>query len=429
MESSLKIRLTGPLLLILGSVAVAVAVLEVALRLAGISYGSFYTRDVHTGAALRPGARGRWPAEGNLFIRISSEGLRDREHGKAKPPGTLRIAVLGDSYVEALQVLPEENFPSVMEREVGGCLAPTGRKAEAINFGVSGYGTAQELLLLRHRAWDYAPDVVVLGITTGNDIRNNSRVLENDPDRPYFVFRGDALVLDNSFLASWKYRAEWRAFYRIAYWVVDRSRILQVANQAMNVIRARRAAARQETAAKPAGPGPRGLPGQGGAVRPPSAPPPELGLDDLVYREPIDPRWVEAWRVTERLIETMDNEVRGRGASFLVVTLSNGIQAHPDPAVRRAYAERIGVPDLYYPERRIGAFCDRHGIPVLSLAPDFQQYAERHKVYLHGFGENLGAGHWNQDGHRLAGRLIAQAICRNLSRQRSGTGAGTNLPR
>lgn len=425
----MKISLTGPLLLILGSVAVAVAVLEVALRLAGISYGSFYTMDAHTGPALRPGARGRWPAEGNLFIRISSEGLRDREHGKAKPPGTLRIAVLGDSYVEALQVLPEENFPSVMERELGGCLAPSGRKAEAINFGVSGYGTAQDLLMLRHRAWDYAPDVVVLAITTGNDIRNNSRVLENDPDRPYFVFGGDALVLDNSFLASWKYRAGWRAFYRIAYWVVDRSRILQVANQSMNVIRARRATARQEAAAKPAGPGPRGLPEQGEAVLPASAPPQEFGLDDLIYREPIDPRWVEAWRVTEGLIEMVDNEVRGRGASLLVVTLSNGIQVHPDPAFRHAYAKRLGVPDLYYPERRIRAFCDRHGIPVISLAPDFQEYAEMHKVYLHGFGEHLGGGHWNRDAHRLAGRLIAQAICRNLPGRHSGTGAGTNPSR
>jgi hypothetical protein len=338
----------------------------------------------------------------------------------------LRIAVLGDSYVEALQVLPEENFPSVMEREIGGCLAPTGRKAEAINFGVSGYGTAQDLLMLRHRAWDYAPDVVVLAITTGNDIRNNSRVLENDPDRPYFVFRGDALVLDNSFLASWKYRSGWRAFYRFAYRVVDHSRILQVANQAMNVIRARRAAARQETAAKSAEPGPRDLPGQTEAVRPVSAPTPELGLDDLVYREPADPRWIEAWRVTEGLIRTMDKEVRGRGASFLVVTLSNSIQVHPDPAVRQAYAKRIGVPDLYYPERRIGAFCDRHGIPVISLAPDFQEYAETHKVYLHGFGENLGGGHWNRDGHRLAGRLIAQAICLNLPGRHSSTGAGTN---
>ncbi len=410
----MKRRLAGPLLLLLGSVAVTVALLEVALRLAGVSCGSFYIRDRHTGAALRPGARGRWPMEGNLFIRISSEGLRDREHGTAKPPGTLRIAVLGDSYVEAFQVPPEENFLAVMEREIGACLAPAGRKAEAINFGVSGYGTAQELLMLRHRAWNYAPDVVVLAITTANDVRNNSRALENDPDRPYFLIRGNALVLDNGFLASWKYRPAWLAARRAAGWLMDRSRILQLANEAKNVSASRRAAARQKAAAKPTAPAPGDLPGKGTAVRPDSAPPPELGLDDLVYREPADPRWIDAWRVTERLIEAMDDEVRARGASFLVVTLSNGIQVHPDPALRRAYAERIGVADLFYPERRIRALCDRKGIPVLSLAPLFREHAETHNVYLHGLGANVGAGHWNRDGHGLAGRLIAQAICRSL---------------
>ncbi len=406
----MKRRLAGPLLLVLASVAVTLAVLEIALRLAGISYGSFYMRDPHTGAALRPGASGRWPGEGNLFVRISREGLRDREHGTAKPPGTLRIAVLGDSYVEALQVPPEENLLAVMEREIGARLAASGRKAEALNFGVSGYGTAQELLALRHRVWRYAPDVVVLAVTTANDVRNNSRALENDPDRPYFLVRGDDLVLDNGFLACWKYRPAWLAAKRASGWLVDRSRILQLAIQAKTVSASRRAAVRQRAAASAAPPS--SPPGGGAAV-----PQREPGLDDMVYREPAGPAWTEAWRVTERLIETMNDEVKARGALFVVVTLSNGIQVHPDPAVRGAYARRIGAPDLFYPERRIGAFCGRKGIPVLCLAPLFQRYAETHKVFLHGFGADLGTGHWNRDGHRLAGTLLARAVCEELDRR------------
>ncbi len=423
----MKGRLAGPLLLVFGSAAVTVAVVEIALRLAGISYGSFYMRDPQTGAALRPGASGRWAAEGNLFVRINHEGLRDREHATTKPPGTLRIAVLGDSYVEALQVPAEDNFHSVMEREIGARLAPAERRAEAINFGVSGYGTAPELLTLRHRVWDYAPDVVVLAVTTANDIRNNSCALENDPDRPYFVIRGNDLVLDKGFLASREYLPVWRAVDGAAHWLVDHSRILQVVNQAKNVIRSRRAAARQRAAAEsaaaadrrslspapPAGNPPGPGAGQGAAV-----PQPELGLDDMVYREPADPVWKDAWRVTEGLIETMDNDVRARGALFLVVTLSNGIQVHPDPALRAAYARRIGVPDLFYPERRIRALCDRKGIPVLCLAPPFGEYAQTRKVFLHGFGANLGGGHWNREGHRLAGTLIARAICKEMAERK-----------
>ena len=72
----------------------------------------------------------------------------------------------------------EDTFWSVMERELGQCALFAGRRVEVINFGVSGYGTVQELMTLRHYVWDYDPDVVVLAFTTGNDVRNNLRALE-----------------------------------------------------------------------------------------------------------------------------------------------------------------------------------------------------------------------------------------------------------
>ncbi|HVT18767.1 MAG TPA: hypothetical protein VHQ90_21610 [Thermoanaerobaculia bacterium] len=54
---------------------------------------------------------------------------------------------------------------------------------------MAGYGTAQELLTLRHEVWRYAPDLVLLAFYTGNDVRNNERRLEQDPSRPYFILR------------------------------------------------------------------------------------------------------------------------------------------------------------------------------------------------------------------------------------------------
>jgi hypothetical protein len=34
-----------------------------------------------------------------------------------------------------------------------------------LNFGIGGFGAAQELLLLRERVWKFDPDVIVLQIT------------------------------------------------------------------------------------------------------------------------------------------------------------------------------------------------------------------------------------------------------------------------
>jgi hypothetical protein len=38
-------------------------------------------------------------------------------------------------------------------------------------------------------------------------------------------------------------------------------------------------------------------------------------------------------------------------------------------------------------------------------------YAEKNKVYLHGFGADIGNGHWNQTGHKVAGEAIARHLC------------------
>jgi hypothetical protein len=96
--------------------------------------------------------------------------------------------------------------------------------------------------------------------------------------------------------------------------------------------------------------------------------------------------------------------------------LSNGIQVIPDPAARQAYAQRLAVPDLDYPDRRVAAILERRGIAHLVLAPPLRQEAER----LHGFAnaEPCG-GHWNAAGHRAAGKLIADALCERLGAKRT----------
>jgi hypothetical protein len=74
------------------------------------------------------------------------------------------------------------------------------KRVEVLNFSAAGYGTAQELLLLRLVAARYRPDLVLLQFTGSNDIRNNSRALESAKGRPFFVLDGDGtLRLDASF--------------------------------------------------------------------------------------------------------------------------------------------------------------------------------------------------------------------------------------
>jgi len=74
------------------------------------------------------------------------------------------------------------------------------------------------------------------------------------------------------------------------------------------------------------------------------------------------------------------------------------------------------VSDLFYQDRRIRSLGSREDIPVISLAEEMASWAEHNQTYLHGFQERPGYGHWNESGHRVAGKLIASRLCRELRR-------------
>ncbi len=395
-------------LLLFISLTIGLTITEIFLRVINYSFPTFYSADGFRGYVLTPKIEGWYRKEGASYVRINCVGLRDIEHSKTKPPNTLRIAIVGDSYAEALQVSLENAFWKLAENRLQQCSAIGGRNVEIINFGVSGYGTAQELITLQRQVWDYAPDVVLLAFTTNNDITDNSRILKKTDEIPYFVYRDNKLELDNSFQTNSAFRWRNSSLSKTGAWLRDNLRFVQLAHQAQyslkNYLAKRRA---QKTAPQIAN-----------QLQTENRPPPnsavraeELGIDNLIYGEPTNEDWREAWRVTEGLLIEMRDEVESKGAKFLVVTLSNGVQVYPDANVRRAFMEKVGATDLFYPDKRLKNFGEREKITVYNLVPELQIYAEENKVFLHGFGENIGNGHWNAEGHRAAGERLSQKLC------------------
>jgi hypothetical protein len=305
----------------------------------------------------------------------------------------------------------EEAFWSVMEGKLRECAAFAGKRIEVINFGVSGYGTAQELLTLREEVWKYSPDLVLLAVTTNNDITDNSRELKKI-DIPYFVYKDNHLTLDDSFRNSRAFLLRQTRISRLGVWLRDHSRLVQALIQGHHGIKILLASWRArhsrggQTQRSPATE--TADPGQKSDLFSRAQ---ELGTDNLIYLEPGNAVWNDAWRVTEGLIRETRDEVTAKGAKFVVVTLSNGPQVLPNPDSRENFKKWFGITDLFYPDNRIKSFCTHEGIPVLTLAPELQEFAERNQTFLHGFGANVGNGHWNATGHRVAGELIAKKIC------------------
>jgi hypothetical protein len=356
-----------------------IAGLELGLRLIGYSSPSLGMPDRATGWSLRPGAEGliRNENKRGVGVRINSDGLRDREHSLRKADSTLRIAVLGDSLCEATEVPLEKTFWAILEEKLSKCAAASGQKVDVVNFGVAGYSTAQELLVLRTKVWKYQPDIVLLAFT-GSDVSENSRALSAQPLAPYFVHKGSELVLDDSFRSLVRY--EWL-----------RNRLADAAQslRTLQLVRALFHGAKTS--------------------------PPRPGMERL-YLEPADREWNEAWAVTEDLIRLIHLETAAHGASLWIVTMSNDIQVHPEHLVRSEFLRKSGASDLFYLERRMQRLGANENIPTITLAEAMADYAERERVFLHGFDPMPGFGHWNENGHRLAGELIAGRLCRDLFR-------------
>jgi lysophospholipase L1-like esterase len=97
-------------------------------------------------------------------VRISEAHgvLRADDVEVAKPEGTFRIAVIGDSIAAGhpLRVGDTPPFALQLEEQLRGRAGPS--RVEVLNFGTDGYGTRQEARLLETQVARFSPDVVVL---------------------------------------------------------------------------------------------------------------------------------------------------------------------------------------------------------------------------------------------------------------------------
>jgi lysophospholipase L1-like esterase len=126
-------------------------------------------------------------------VRTNSFGFRGPEVRREKPPGTYRVALLGDSFAFGWGVKEDEIFARTLQDLLQAELLHRGtrtgqysginpelRKVEVLNFGVPGYSTFQEVALLKQTAMAFTPDVVIVYF------------VENDFGLPYFLdTRGD----------------------------------------------------------------------------------------------------------------------------------------------------------------------------------------------------------------------------------------------
>ena len=95
-------------------------------------------------------------------VDINSQGLRDKEYSLAKPPGTFRIMILGDSTAFGWGVKAQDTSAKILEEQLNRSGLPGYRHVEVINTGVGNYDTVQEVTYYQTRGKAFHPDLVIL---------------------------------------------------------------------------------------------------------------------------------------------------------------------------------------------------------------------------------------------------------------------------
>ena len=132
--------------------------LEGIFYLAQIGDSEHITPDFKLGYKLFAGKRVTQREEGFGCFKLNSFGMQNDEVSPSKIKGVYRIAVFGDSYVEALQVPRPANYLSLLAKNLS---AKLGRPVEVLNFGVSNYSIAQDYLRYQSLAKQFKPDLVI----------------------------------------------------------------------------------------------------------------------------------------------------------------------------------------------------------------------------------------------------------------------------
>jgi hypothetical protein len=403
-------KLIRDLVLALLAVLAFCCIVELGLRATGTHFqASFDAPDRELGYVHRPNSQGWNVWENENFVRITADGLRDREHSLQRDPNVIRIAVLGDSITEGKEVPLEQDFCSVLEHELNSRLAGRGLRAEVLNFSVGGYDLAQDYLLMERSVWRFDPQIVILANMTGIVTLRSTRKLYVGPVQygtPFFVLRKGQLTLDDQTLRErGSFPPESRTHAMIAG-ATNSLRSLALIHAGLtrvhDIIGETKALLHPRPMSKDAG--------QYGPYAE------VLRVEQSIHQfseaqsfAKNDPDLAEAWQVSEAIMLKARDSAAIHHAQLWLFALDISFQVDPDRNERAEFDRRFGS---FSSDRKLAEFASQSAIPNSMLGPDMAAYAEQHNVVLHGFPGRTArnTGHLNAIGHYVVGHLMAQRL-------------------
>lgn len=178
--------------------------------------------DKDIGYAFIPGASGIWTTENRARIKINDYGLRDDNSITTEnPDDEYRVALLGDSVVEAFQVDHADTFDALSENQL--------ENVTVINLAMSGSGPMRQLLRLEHYGLQFSPDMAFLMIDA---LDFSGPELITDTEFPaYKMNEKDEMVRSYSYRDRFSQRHMDTIYGKTYIWLLQNSQIIRALNE------------------------------------------------------------------------------------------------------------------------------------------------------------------------------------------------------
>jgi lysophospholipase L1-like esterase len=109
-------------------------------------------------------------------VRLNANGFRERDVSTSRPPGTYRIAVVGDSFTYGQGIRVEERFTELLEERLNQ-ERRNGTRYEVLNFGAPGTETVHHVRTLKEDVLPHHPNFVLMQ-WYGNDVNSDASPLK-----------------------------------------------------------------------------------------------------------------------------------------------------------------------------------------------------------------------------------------------------------
>ncbi len=321
---------------------------------------------------FRPGAQLFYErGEFSHSIKMNNQGFRDggRDYSSDKNNITYRIAMIGDSFVSALEVAEENRTSNILENKLSSFSNSSEKKFEVLNFGINGYSTEQELLQLEKKVINYDPDLIVLNYYVGNDQIDNY-------NRKLFNFKNDSLSINENREFSQRWPRS------IFYFLTGKSHLFSfIFNNYQRMISSFN---------------PSDMRKEVGAVSGK-----EFVETSLLKNETELSKNV--WLKTKLLLKNMSDFAEENKKKIFVVIIPDRVQENEKDLKYLLNVHNItSAIEISRPQRILGEFFEKEKINYINLLPSLvNKTSQIH--YLEDF-------HWNEEGHRMVAEGILQKL-------------------